>query len=186
MGAQWKPNLELIGASCERGKSMRMGVGPPPEKMKIYVSENAFQAILKPIFPYSITTILSKVRHSNTLFLAKTFAFPCHQVWVSPPPPPPPPPPSPITITTILSKVRHSNTLFLAKTFAFPCHQVWGSPPPPPITITTILSKVMRDSSQNLGNMRLSSRIYPIQRTLIRCGPSSRVKYMNLWRNISP
>ena len=33
---------------------------------KIYVSENAFQAILKPIFPYSITSILSKVRHSNT------------------------------------------------------------------------------------------------------------------------
>ena len=32
---------------------------------KIYVSENAFQAILKPSFPYSITSILSKVRHSN-------------------------------------------------------------------------------------------------------------------------
>ena len=32
---------------------------------KIYVSENAFQAILKPIFSYSITSILSKVRHSN-------------------------------------------------------------------------------------------------------------------------
>ena len=31
---------------------------------KIYVSENAFQAILKPIFSYSITSIL-RVRHSN-------------------------------------------------------------------------------------------------------------------------
>ena len=30
---------------------------------KIYVSENAFQAILKPFFPFSITSILSKVRH---------------------------------------------------------------------------------------------------------------------------
>ena len=39
-----------------------------------------FQAILKPIFTYSITSILSKVRYSNTLFLAISFAFPCHQV----------------------------------------------------------------------------------------------------------
>ena len=45
---------------------------------KIYVSENAFQAILKLIFPYSITSILSKVRHSNTLFFAINFSFPCH------------------------------------------------------------------------------------------------------------
>ena len=34
---------------------------------KIYVSENAFQAILKPIFSYSISSILSKVRHSNPM-----------------------------------------------------------------------------------------------------------------------
>ena len=52
--------------------------GPPPGNfLKIYVSENAFQAILKPsenafqailkpFFPYSITSILSKVRHSNS------------------------------------------------------------------------------------------------------------------------
>ena len=33
--------------------------------LKIYVSENAFQAFLKPSFPFSITSILSKVRHSN-------------------------------------------------------------------------------------------------------------------------
>ena len=53
--------------------------GPPPEFFfKIYVSENAFQAILKPIFPYSVTSILSKVRHSNTLFFAINFSFPCH------------------------------------------------------------------------------------------------------------
>ena len=45
--------------------------GPPPGKFfKIYVSENAFQAILKPIFAFSITSILSKVRHSDTLFFA--------------------------------------------------------------------------------------------------------------------
>ena len=45
------------------------GVPPPPPPpgnfFKIYVSENAFQAILKPFFPYSITSVLSKVRHSN-------------------------------------------------------------------------------------------------------------------------
>ena len=73
-------SFELIGASHEWGKSMRAGVGPPLEKMTIYVSENAFQAILKPIFPYSITSILSKVRRSNSLVLAISFAFPCHQV----------------------------------------------------------------------------------------------------------
>ena len=33
---------------------------------KTFVSENAFQAIFKLIFPYSITSILRKVRHSNT------------------------------------------------------------------------------------------------------------------------
>ena len=44
----------------------------------IYLSENAFQASLKPIFPSSITSILSKVRHSNTLYFAINFAFPCH------------------------------------------------------------------------------------------------------------
>ena len=79
MGAESR-SFELIGASHEWGKSMRAGVGHPPEKMKIYISENAFQAILKPIFPYSITSILNKVRHSNTLFLAVSFAFPFHQV----------------------------------------------------------------------------------------------------------
>ena len=73
-------SFELIGASHEWGKSMRAGVGPPPKKMNIYIFENAFQAILKPIFPYSVTSILSKVRHSNTLSLAISFAFPCHQV----------------------------------------------------------------------------------------------------------
>ena len=68
--------LEASGASRERGESMRGGWSPPligggpgvlPRIffLKIYVSENAFQAILKPIFSYSITAILSKVRHSN-------------------------------------------------------------------------------------------------------------------------
>ena len=42
------------------------GGSPPRIFLKIYVSENVFQAILKPFFPYSITSILSKVRHSNT------------------------------------------------------------------------------------------------------------------------
>ena len=36
----------------------------------------------KPIFPYSITSILSKVRHSNTLFLTISFAFPCRPLGV--------------------------------------------------------------------------------------------------------
>ena len=33
------------------------------------------QAILKPIFPYSMNSILSKVRHSNTLFLTINLHF---------------------------------------------------------------------------------------------------------------
>ena len=64
--------LEASGASREQGESMRGGAhwrgsgGAPPDFsfFKIYVSENAFQAILKPIFSYSITSIL-RVRHSN-------------------------------------------------------------------------------------------------------------------------
>ena len=64
-----------------------------------------FMPVWSPYFPYSITSILSKVRHSNTLFLTITFAFLCRplgalvrfqcggggggtanatQVWVSP------------------------------------------------------------------------------------------------------
>ena len=52
----------MIGGGLVRGTS-------PGFFLKIYVSENAFQAMLKPIFPYSMTSISSKVRHSNTLFL---------------------------------------------------------------------------------------------------------------------
>ena len=33
---------------------------------------------MKAIFPYSITSILSKVRHSNTMFLTISFSFPYH------------------------------------------------------------------------------------------------------------
>ena len=51
--------------------------GIKPLFNKIFVSENAFQGIEKPIFPYSITSILSKVVHSNTLFLTISYAFPC-------------------------------------------------------------------------------------------------------------
>ena len=48
------------------GGSLEGGWGVLPRNfLKIYVSENAFQAILKPTFPYCITSILSKVRHSN-------------------------------------------------------------------------------------------------------------------------
>ena len=53
------------------------GGGSPGKFFKIYLSENAFQAILKPIFPYSITSILSKVRHSTPCSLQLT-SFPCH------------------------------------------------------------------------------------------------------------
>ena len=52
---------------------MRGGLNPP--LIKIVVSENAFQAIKKPISPYSITSILSKVVHSSTLSLTISFAF---------------------------------------------------------------------------------------------------------------
>ena len=54
----------------QAGESMRGGLYPlslvgggrasPGKCFKIYVTENAFQAILKPIFSSSITSILSK------------------------------------------------------------------------------------------------------------------------------
>ena len=48
------------------GGEYERGLGELPRNFfKIYVSENAFQAILKPFFPFSITSVLSKVRHSN-------------------------------------------------------------------------------------------------------------------------
>ena len=55
------------GGEYERGLPFSFwGVwGLPWNVLKIYVSESAFQAILKPIFPYSITSILSKIRHSK-------------------------------------------------------------------------------------------------------------------------
>ena len=58
-----------------RGNSMQGGIEPP--LIKLFVLENAFQAIYIPIFPYAITSILSKVVHSKTLFLTISFAFPC-------------------------------------------------------------------------------------------------------------
>ena len=75
-------NSRMCGTN-ERGNEppcIRVGgPGTSPEFFfKIYISENAFQAILKPIFPYSITSILSKVRHSNTFFFAINFSFSCH------------------------------------------------------------------------------------------------------------
>ena len=86
-GGALKAEVLNRAAKAVRGESMRGGCTPlslggsgdlPQNFIKIYVSENAFQAILKPIFPYSITSILSKVRHSNTLFFAINFSFPCH------------------------------------------------------------------------------------------------------------
>ena len=86
-GGALKAKVLKRGAKTARGEYER-GDEPPlvrgvrgdsPEIFfKIFVSENAFQAILKPIFPYSITSILSKVRHSNTLFFAINFSFPFH------------------------------------------------------------------------------------------------------------
>ena len=72
-GGTSSPKLEPSVASREQGESMSRGGGSlegasrdlPRNSFKIYVSENAFQAILKPSFPYSINSILSKVRHSN-------------------------------------------------------------------------------------------------------------------------
>ena len=54
-------NREGVGGEYERGvhPPLIRGAGASPGKFcKIYVSENAFQAILKPIFPYFITSIL--------------------------------------------------------------------------------------------------------------------------------
>ena len=48
------------------GRFIGGGLGELPWYfLKIYVSENAFQAILKPTFQYTITSTLSKVRNSN-------------------------------------------------------------------------------------------------------------------------
>ena len=69
-GGTESQTLEPSGASRERGESRRGGNplvgggsgGSSPRKiLKIYVSENTFQAILKPILPYSITSILSRL-----------------------------------------------------------------------------------------------------------------------------
>ena len=58
-----------MGGEYERGGgggSLEGGPGELPRIFfKIYVPENAYQAILKPSFSYSITSILSKVRLSN-------------------------------------------------------------------------------------------------------------------------
>ena len=73
----------IRGGEYERGLtplSLEGSGGLPQNFFKIYVSENAFRSILKPIFPYSITSILSKVRHSNSLFFAINFSFPCHHL----------------------------------------------------------------------------------------------------------
>ena len=71
-GGTSSQRLEPSGMSGERiwkGRWWRLiGGGPgelPRKFFKIYVSENAFRAILKPSFAYSITSILSKVSHSN-------------------------------------------------------------------------------------------------------------------------
>ena len=83
-GGALKAEVFNRAAKAARGGSMRGGLNPlslgglgasKGKFCKIYVSENAFQAVLKPIFPYSITSILIKVRHSNTLFLLLTFHF---------------------------------------------------------------------------------------------------------------
>ena len=67
-----KLNAKIAMVNLKRGKQAVRGVGSeggpgelPLKFFKIYVSENAFQAILKPFLPYYITSILSKVRHSN-------------------------------------------------------------------------------------------------------------------------
>ena len=71
-GALQAQNLNKAAQAVSGGSmSMSGGLigggfgGAPPKIFKIYVSENAFQAIFKPSFPYSITSVLSKVRHSN-------------------------------------------------------------------------------------------------------------------------
>ena len=78
-GGALKAEVLNRAAKSTKGGVLGGSGGPPPDFFfKIFVCENAFQAILKPIFPYSITSISSKVRHSNTLFFAINFSFPCH------------------------------------------------------------------------------------------------------------
>ena len=142
-----------MGGEYERGVEppahLRGVRGTSPGNFsKIYVSENAFQAILKPIFPYSITSILSEVRNSNTLFLTIILNFlNCHSrgVWGTSPAifflkkiyvsenafQAILKPIFPYSITSILSEVRNSNTLFLTIILHFlVIRGGYGGPPP--------------------------------------------------------
>ena len=76
------------GRGALKAKVLNLAANPPLIRagagashgnfVTIYVSENAFQAILKPIFLYSITSILTKVRDSNSLFFAFNYSFLCY------------------------------------------------------------------------------------------------------------
>ena len=133
-----------------------------------------FKPFWSPFFPYSITSILSKVRNSNTLFLTIILNFlNCHSwgggggggmgditrnfflknlcLWecIS----------ShfeahfPYSITSILSEVRNSNTLFLTIILHFlVIRGLYGGPPPDflkkiYVSITSILSKVTHSNT---------------------------------------
>ena len=95
MGGTESRRIEPSSLSCEPGERMRgslEGVRGLSLEMA-FRNEIAFQAIFEAHFPYSITSTLSKVRHSNTLFLTISFAFPCRGGGGHLPPRPPPPTP---------------------------------------------------------------------------------------------
>ena len=54
---------------------MRGGIEPP--LIKNLCLRECISSHLETNFPYSITSILSKVVHSNTFFLTFSFEFPC-------------------------------------------------------------------------------------------------------------
>ena len=64
-GALQAEDLNRVAQAVSRARKPLLIGGGSGKFFKIYVSENAFQVILKPFFPYSITSVLSKVRHSN-------------------------------------------------------------------------------------------------------------------------
>ena len=73
-GLKWSAQSVSGGRVWEGGGTPR-SLNLPRNFLKIYVSENAFQAILMPFFPCFITSILIKVRHSNTRGWGSTLVF---------------------------------------------------------------------------------------------------------------
>ena len=80
----YKKGLDPEGLLTSGGgtESQRLEPTAQAATWKEYVCENEFQAIYNHIVSYSITSILSKVVHSNTLLLTISFAYPCRTLGV--------------------------------------------------------------------------------------------------------